>query len=283
MRPIQPEHTFQRMQKTLLGVTVSLLISTVLLYACGGLLASPEERAATQTADALDRIAVQTLDVLRTAVDPESLTTPVPAITNTILPATRTPLPTETPWPDPVHIQVSVDTNCRSGPGPPFPMVGALMVGETTLVLARSTEANYWIVENPDNPGRDCWLWGKHASVDGDTEHLPQVSPPATATPEPGTIAGWVYIDANNNGMRGDPGDGPISGATLTLRVGACPGGSSAATVQTDDRGRYQISGLIPTRYCLSGDASDLLIPNTWTIYLSSGQLRDEINFRRIP
>ena len=271
------------MQNSRLTIAVSLMVCSGLLYACGGLLASPEERATTQTADAIDRIAAKTLDALRTAVEPGSQTTPAPSMTNTILPATSTPLPTGTAWPEPVHIKVSVDTNCRSGPGPPFPMVGALMVGESTLVLARSSESNYWIVENPDNPGRNCWLWGKHASVDGDTDHLPQVTPPVTATPEPGTIAGWVYLDANNNNVRGDPGDGVIIGAILTLRVGACPGGLSAAIVETDDQGRYQISGLIPTRYCLSGDVSDLLIPNTWTIYLSSGQLRDEINFRRTP
>ena len=271
------------MQKTKLKVVLSLLVSTGLLYACGGFLASPEERAATQTAGVIDSIAAQTLEAMRTAADPGVQVTPAPSITNTVLPATSTPLPTDTPWPEPVHIQVSVDTNCRSGPGPPFPMVGALMVGETTLVHARSSESNYWIVENPDNPGRDCWLWGKHASVDGETDHLPLVIPPATSTPAPGTIAGWVFVDANNNGVMGDPGEGVIAGATLTLRVGACPGGLLVGTALTDGSGRYLISNLISTLYCLSRDQSQPLFPDTWSINLRPGEFRDEVNFRRVP
>jgi hypothetical protein len=255
-----------------------------LLSACAGLLASPEERAATQTVQAIDGIAAQTLEALRTAddIEAESSSGAIPA-TNTALPPTSTPLPTATPWPAPVRVQVSVDTNCRSGPGPSFSIVGALMVGETTIVRARASEIDYWIVENPDNPGRECWLWGRHATLDGDVDHLPLLTPPWTPTPQPGTIAGWAYLDANNNGVRGDPGDDPISGLQLTLRVGACPGGLSVAMVRTDANGRYQIGNLIPTLYCLSRESGDGIFPNTWSINLSPGQFRDEVNFRRVP
>jgi hypothetical protein len=262
---------------------ILVLFSAGLLHACTGSPASQKARAATQTAQAIDDIAAQTLEALRTVVESGSEKSAAPAATNTLLPATSTPLPTATAWPDPVWIRVSVDTNCRSGPGPPFPLVGALMVGETTLVRARSIELNYWIVDNPDNPGRECWLWGKHATPDGAREHLPQAAAPATPTPAPAMLAGWVYFDANNNGVRGDPGDGPIDGARLTLRVGTCPGGLTVAVVETDSRGRYLIPSLIPTQYCLSRDPSLQLLPNTWSVNLSPGQFRDEVNFRRIP
>jgi hypothetical protein len=259
------------------------LLGAALLSACGDVFAPPEARAATETASVIDGIAAQTLEALRSGVDADVHQSPEAEATHTALPATRTPLPSSTPWPDPVRIQVSVDTNCRSGPGPGFPLIGALMVGESTIVRARVPEIDYWLVENPDNPGRECWLWGKHATLDGTTNHLPLVTPPWTPTPEPGTIAGWVYIDSNNNRTRDDPGDTPLSGITINVRVGACPGGTSAAMVETDAEGRYLVSNLIPTLYCLSRPASEPLNPNTWTINLRPGQVRDEINFWQMP
>ncbi|TFH35824.1 MAG: hypothetical protein E4G99_06415 [Anaerolineales bacterium] len=259
------------------------MASAGLLYACGSFPASVEERSATQTSSAIDAIAAQTLEALRTASDPGSQINALPSMTKAALPATSTSLPSATPWPDPVFIRVDVDTNCRSGPGPPFPIVGALMVGETTLVKARSSESDYWIVENPDNPGRECWLWGKHAVMDADTNHLPLATYPATPTPAPATLAGWVYLDSNTNGERDDPGDGGLRGARLTLRLGACPGGLTVATVETDHTGRYLIPGLIPTLYCLSQDPAMLLQPIHWSINLKPGQFRDEVNFFQVP
>jgi hypothetical protein len=264
-------------------LTFLLLVGVALISACGQVFVPPEERAATQTSSAIDSIAAKTLEALRTAVEPDPGTKAVPVASNTALPATDTPLPTATPWPDPVRVEVSIDTNCRSGPGPTFPLIGALMVGESTIVRARVPELNYWLVENPDNPGRECWLWGKHATLDGETDHLPIAIPPWTSTPEPGSIAGWVYLDVDKNGIREVPGDSPIEGIRLILRVGTCPGGTSVAMVETNSQGRYQISNLIPTLYCLSRDESEQLIPNTWSINLRAGQSRDEINFRRLP
>jgi hypothetical protein len=253
-----------------------LLTGVMLLSACGRVFVPPEALAATQTSSAIDGIAAQTLEALRTVVEPDPGTRAAPIASTTALPATSTPLPTATPWPDPVRIEVSIDTNCRSGPGSTFPLIGALMVGESTIVRARVLELNYWVVENPDNPGRECWLWGKHATLDGETDHLPVVTPPWTSTPEPGSIAGWVYLDVNNNGTRDVPGDTPLEGVKLMLHVGVCPGGLSVAMVETNSMGRYQISNLIPTLYCLSRDTSEQLIPNTWSA-------REEINFRRSP
>lgn len=272
------------MIKTNRELVIACIAGVALLSACGDALISSEGRAATQTASVIDGIAAQTLEALRTTADPDPGTTAVPVVsTTTALPATTTPLPTATLWPDPVRIEVSIDTNCRSGPGPAFPLIGALMVGESTIVRARVPELNYWVVENPDNPGRECWLWGKHATLDGETDHLPVAIAPWTSTPEPGSIAGWVFLDVNNNGVRDVPGDTPLGGINLMLRVGACPGGSGVAMVETNIEGRYQISNLIPTLYCLSRDEAEPLIPNTWSINLSPGQFRDEINFRRSP
>lgn len=264
-------------------IVISFLAGTVLLSACGGALISPEARAATETTSAIDRIAAQTLESLRTEEAVVLRMNAVPTATHTVLPATRTPVPSVTPLPAPIRITVTVDTNCRTGPGSSFPMVGALMVGESTIVRARVPELDYWIVENPDNPGGECWLWGRHASLVGGTNNLPVATPPWTPTPEPGTIAGWVYLDEDYSWTRDASVDSPISGIELTLRVGNCPGGSTVAIVETDTRGRYQISNLVPTLYCLSRDESLPLNPNTWSLLIRPGQFRDEINFFRLP
>jgi hypothetical protein len=259
------------------------LLGAISLGACSGLFVSPEGRVATQTAKAMDHIGQQTLEALRMTEEAGQSLLLESQATNTELPATGTSLPSATPWPEPVRIEVSIDTNCRSGPGPAFPMIGALMVGESSIVRARVLEMDYWIIENPDNPGRECWLWGRHAVLEGETNHLPVATPPWTATPEPGIIAGWVFVDANQNGAWDEGSDTPLEGITLYLRVGACPGSSGVAMVDTNGQGRYEITGLFPTLYCLARDESEQLYPNTWTINLRAGQTRDEINFWHTP
>jgi hypothetical protein len=102
--------------------------------------------------------------------------------------------PTETPFPSPTAtitptatpsvpmVTVSVNTNCRTGPGVVYDLVGALLVGEQAVVVGKYTAGNYWIINNPDAAGT-CWLWGEYATVTGDTSGLPEYAPPPTPTP----------------------------------------------------------------------------------------------------
>lgn len=124
----------------------------------------------------------------------------------------ETPTITSTPTPSVPMASVSVDTNCRVGPGKIYDYLGALLVGETTEVVARSSEGNYWVVKNPDQPGGTCWLWGQYASISGDTSGLPVMTPPPTPTPTVNfTVAvysaencagSWgVYLQIQNTGV----------------------------------------------------------------------------------
>ncbi len=45
--------------------------------------------------------------------------------------------PTETPTPQVPRVSVSENTNCRVGPGKPYELIGALMVGEETEIIAK--------------------------------------------------------------------------------------------------------------------------------------------------
>ncbi|MFM9926103.1 SdrD B-like domain-containing protein [Variovorax sp. H27-G14] len=60
-----------------------------------------------------------------------------------------------------------------------------------------------------------------------------------------GQIAGWVYVDTNNDGIR-QPTEAGIAGVTLTLTGRSASGLVVNATAVTDASGRYVFTGLLP-------------------------------------
>lgn len=141
------------------------------------------------------------LDVLNTMI---AQTVAAAATASAVVPApieneagtadpSATPLPTSTPTAtlsptafftatQPIAlVSVSVDTNCRNGPGKVYGYEGALLVGETAEVFARDPSGNYWYIRNPDDAGF-CWVWGEYATVTGNTAALPVFTPPPTPT-----------------------------------------------------------------------------------------------------
>ncbi len=142
--------------------------------------------------------------------NPPSLTpSPLPSATATL---TLTPTITLTPTPSTPMISVSVDTNCRSGPGKAYDRVGALMVGETAEVLARDPSGLFWYIPNPDRAGTSCWVWGQYATIEGETASLPVFTPPPTPTPAQafaiknvklftGCVGTSFYIQVANTGQ----------------------------------------------------------------------------------
>ena len=83
-----------------------------------------------------------------------------------------------------VTVVVSVDTNCRTGPGQAYPSVYGLPVGVIGKVVGKNPSvSNYWVIEIPNSNGGTCWLWGQYATVTGDTTSLKVVAVPATPTP----------------------------------------------------------------------------------------------------
>jgi hypothetical protein len=85
-------------------------------------------------------------------------------------------------------VSVSLDTNCRTGPGEPYESISWLHVGETAQVVGRSPGGDFWIIQNIHGSGT-CWLWKKYATVTGDTSNLPIIQAPTlTPTPKPHPI-----------------------------------------------------------------------------------------------
>jgi len=139
---------------------------------------------------------------------PSATNTPLASNTST---STLSPTPEFTSTAPAPVISVVVDTNCRLGPGTPFSIVGALLVGEFTEVYGKDPTGNYWYVSNPDVNGAFCWLWGEYAEIEGNVIAVPIFTPPPTPTPAPGyeanfaslqncTTEWWANIDVTNNG-----------------------------------------------------------------------------------
>ncbi|MFA5873603.1 MAG: SH3 domain-containing protein, partial [Anaerolineales bacterium] len=106
-----------------------------------------------------------------------------------------TPTPTFTLTPEVPMVSVSVQTNCRSGPGTAYDILGILNVGQTAEVVGRSVYNDNWIIKLPSNPAITCWLWGQYATVVGNTAGLPIVTPPPTPTPMPGFSISYLGMN----------------------------------------------------------------------------------------
>jgi hypothetical protein len=142
-------------------------------------------------------IATLTAAASQTPAQPVTTSVPDATLTATLTPSptfTFTPIVTVAPLIP--TISVSVDTNCRSGPGKLYGFVGALLVGETTEVFGRDETGEFWYVRNPDQPGEYCWLYGKYATLNGNTLALPVLTPPPTPTPVPDFDVSFTKIDS---------------------------------------------------------------------------------------
>jgi len=98
---------------------------------------------------------------------------------------TASPTITQTPTPEFPVISAKVNTNCRAGAAPNFKILGYLLVGETSYVHAKDPWGYWWYIENPDHPGKYCWIWRETTEVTGDTDKIPVKQPPPTYTPTP--------------------------------------------------------------------------------------------------
>jgi hypothetical protein len=127
--------------------------------------------------------------------------TPTPTMTRTptitVTPSpTLTPTNTLTPTPEIPIISVSVNTNCRDGPGKVYDYLGALLVTQTAEVFAKDPSGEYWYIRNPNNTEGYCWVWGQYASINGNTNPLPVYTPPPTPTPPPSFSLNYYGLDS---------------------------------------------------------------------------------------
>ena len=155
----------------------NLVITTPAIGPASGPTMDPQlqiELAVSQTFDAQTQIAQSVQQTIAAMV------TDTPAFTFT---PSLTPTPTFTLTPVFPTVSVSLQTNCRAGPGTAYDILGIMNVGQTAEVVGRSASSDNWIIKLPSNPAVICWLWGQYATVSGNTSGLVVYTPPPTPTP----------------------------------------------------------------------------------------------------
>ena len=178
------------------GVLVSAILACNLPVAAP---TAPADPGAAQTAAAQTVAASvnQTLIALPSQQQPPPINPPAETATPSLTPSpTLSPTPSLTATLSIPLVSVSVDTNCRSGPGQVYDYLGGLYVGQTAEVYGKDPSGNYWYIRNSAAPGGFCWLWGRYATIVGSAALLPIYTPPPTPTPMPSFELSYAGMDS---------------------------------------------------------------------------------------
>ncbi|MGB9672798.1 MAG: hypothetical protein ACPL3P_01530 [Anaerolineales bacterium] len=105
--------------------------------------------------------------------------------------ATGTATPPFTATPTLPSVTANQNTNCRSGPGPLYDVIGSLKLGETSYAHGRNSTSSWWYIENPRKAGSYCWVWSGSTTLNGSTSSLAVLTPPPP--PPTATISGAAF------------------------------------------------------------------------------------------
>ena len=183
------------------GVLVSAILACNLPTAVAPPVPADPGAAQTAAAQTVAAAVNQTLVVIPSVVPPTLPLSPLPPAAESFTPS-PTPSPTLSPTPSLTAtlsiplVSVSVDTNCRSGPGQVYDYLGGLYVGQTAEVYGKDPSGQYWYIRNSAAPGGFCWLWGQYATIVGSTALLPIYTPPPTPTPMPSFELSYAGMDS---------------------------------------------------------------------------------------
>jgi hypothetical protein len=120
---------------------------------------------------------------------------------------------TETPTPSVPLASLTQNTNCRSGPLAVYDLIRTFLTGETAQITGKDAGGDYWYVADPNQPGKDCWLWGRYVTVSGDTSNVPVFTPPPTPTPSYVWSGHWdVWLTGNPGSMDLTQSGGSVTG-----------------------------------------------------------------------
>lgn len=135
-----------------------------------------------------------------------------PIVSETASPVVGPPTVTVTASPGVPMVSVTVGTNCRTGPGRVYDRIGGAPVGVKFVIVGKHTPSNYWIIRLQD--GRECWLWGQHAVVEGNVNSLPELNAPPRPTPLP--ALGTILVTVRGPDLSGE-NTALVQNATVTL------------------------------------------------------------------
>lgn len=198
----------RRLKILLIGVVIVLISAACVLPSLA------QETAENVEKELISKSVEQTLAARQAAATQDI----IPTDTETVpadSPKTPTPEMTSTPEPSPTAaqpiVEISENTNCRYGPGSVYDLILIYLAGERAELVGKNQEETFWYISSTQNPGQDCWLWGRYATPVGNTEQLPVFTPPPTPTPslnfsiayegsDCGAGSCWLWIRVNNSG-----------------------------------------------------------------------------------
>jgi len=129
--------------------------------------------------------------------------------TNTLPVASSTVVSTQGPTTTPTYsipmLNVSENTNCRSGPGQSYDVLVTILAGKSVEIVGKHESEKYWVVkvDGMDDP---CWIWGEFSTATGSYWTVPVTTPPATQVPSPAnrpTNLNYTY-NCTYNGTNSD-------------------------------------------------------------------------------
>lgn len=242
----------------------SLFILTILLAACAGTQGVSEEQAIENARLTLEAGLTQnTAPEEAPGVEAPAEQAPAAeAATATETPILATPTLMMTPTLEAATVSVTVDTNCRTGPGAPYGIIGSLKTGQSSTVAAQTSVNNYVLINNPEEGGADCWLWLEYATINGDISGLAEVTPIA--------IIDWSGTWTQNTG---GPNFTTVLTQTGNLISGTSTLGSDTATItgtlSADER---TFTGTYTNSLGQSGTLVWQLVPGTIDQFTGKGQ-----------
>lgn len=241
-------------------ILFSILISAISLIsaACGNQVDQEEFLEALDTAVAATDMA-QAADAQATNdAKAASLPTQTPAPTSTL---TFTPEPTNTETPiagsgEPIFVEVSLDTNCRSGPGKSYTYLGGLFVGEESTVHGIDPSGAWYYIANPDLEDEFCWIWGFYAETSGGTDPLPIYTPGPTPNTAPAFTAEYRELETCSGAWRVEftiENTGPVNLDSISVHV--------LDTVTDEQTGLSEMNTFMAAGGCDLVYNEDLLFP----------------------
>ncbi len=102
---------------------------------------------------------------------PSFTPSPSPSITSTF-----------TLTPNYPRVTAGANTNCRSGPGVAYEILGMFRAGETAEIVGQDIGWGYWVIRLPSEPAILCWIWRNSATVTGEANPVPFFTPQPTPT-----------------------------------------------------------------------------------------------------
>lgn len=173
-----------------------------------------------------------------------------PILTATASAVINTPTITSTASPGVPMASVTLGTNCRTGPGRVYDLRGGAQVGAKYMLIGKSTSTGYWIILLPD--GRECWLWGQYAIVEGNVSTLPEYAIPPTP----------ILLGSVTGTITGNQGE-LVANAVVTAHF-------AGKSVTTGSDGRYRLDSLPAGPEFITVDAATYL-PANRTVQISQG------------